>query len=205
MEKVTALAIIATMRTIYEESAWHDAADDVALLMPLDGVKDLLEADDGTRTAAKACDEVWGCVNYAKSLCLDQLEPLKKLGSSVRDLLTLRICARSDYRNRSVFKYELDRAFGRNISDDKIGVEDTDYLTSESQMMHSYQIAVNHRLQMPDSISAKNKCHAESRGRPTTRRKRHRKPRGTPTPEWSEWVPTAWPAIPELQWWQGWQ
>ena len=77
VEKVTALAIIATMRTIYEESAWHAAADDVALLMPLDGVKDLLEADDGTRTAAKACDEVWGCVSYAKSLCQDQLEPLK--------------------------------------------------------------------------------------------------------------------------------
>ena len=138
-----------------------------------------------------------------RQLCEESLpgsaRTTEKLGSSVRDLLTLRICARSDYRNRSVFKYELDRAFGRNISDDKIGVEDTDYLTSESQMMHSYQIAVNHRLQMPDRFRSNCKEEAESRG---TRRKRHRKPKGTPTPERSEWVPTAWPAIPELQWWQ---
>jgi hypothetical protein len=179
VEKVNALAIIATMTIMYQDSACHNTGD-VALLTVLEGVTGLLEADDGsTEKLGNACDRVSVCVGrLAKSICEDQLQTVKALVASFRDLVTLRICSLSDYRNRGVFKRELDRAFGRFINDDQT-TEDGDYhyLTRESVMMHSYQTRVQ-GLQMPDNFKSNNKNHKATR-----RRKKHReRDKVTPTP-----------------------
>jgi hypothetical protein len=179
VEKVKALAILATMTMMYQDSACHNTGD-VALLTLLEGVTGLLEADDGTtEKLGNACDRVSMCVGrLAKSICEDQLQTVKALVSSFRDLVTLRICSLSDYRNRGVFKRELDRAFGRFINDDQT-TEDGDYhyLTRESVMMHSYQTRVG-GLQMPDNFKSKNKMNNATR----RRRKQRERDKVTPTP-----------------------
>ena len=173
VEKVKALAILATMTMMYQDSACHNTGD-VALLTVLEGVTGLLEADDGTtEKLGNACDRVSVCVGrLAKSICEDQLQTVKALVSSFRDLVTLRICSLSDYRNRGVFKREVDRAFGRFINDDQT-TEDGDYhyLTRESVMMHSYQTRVQ-GLQMPDNFKSNNKNYK------ATRRRKKNKERG---------------------------
>ena len=178
VEKVKALAILATMTMMYQDTACHNTGD-VALLTVLEGVTGLLEADDGTtEKLGNACDRVALCVGrFAKCICEDQLPTVKALVSSFRDLVTLRICALSDYRSRKVFKRELDRAFRRFLTDDQT-TDDGEFLTRESQMMHSYEIRVHQRLQMPDNFKSNNKNHKATR-----RRKKHReRDKVTPTP-----------------------
>ena len=189
VEKVKALAILATMTMMYQDTACHNTGD-VALLTVLEGVTGLLEADDGTtEKLGNACDRVALCVGrfarcittnsecfiedstIEECICEDPLPTVKALVSSFRDLVTLRICALSDYRSRKVFKRELDRAFSRFLTDDQTN-DDGEFLTRESQMMHSYEIRVHQRLQMPDNFKSNNKNYK------ATRRRKKNKERG---------------------------
>ena len=189
VEKVKALAILATMTMMYQDTACHNTGD-VALLTVLEGVTGLLEADDGTtEKLGNACDRVALCVGrfarcittnsecfiedstIEECICEDPIPTVKALVSSFRDLVTLRICALSDYRSRKVFKRELDKAFRRFLTDDQT-TDDGEFLTRESQMMHSYEIRVHQRLQMPDNFKSNNKNYK------ATRRRKKNKERG---------------------------